>query len=273
MSTATATPKSQIVKITPKMAAEWLEQYNTHNRDLRQHTVDQISAAIKRGEWRLNNDAITFDSTGRLANGQHRLWAIVDSDTAVECMVLRGVDDDAQLTMDRGGKRNLRDHLKMSGESNWTILAAAINIKWRQENGLERTTSTPTGAQALATFKKHSKLRNAVGPATRIVRKFKVSPAAVTVCYYDFAAIDATEAENMWQGLMKGEGLNPGDPVLALRRWLENQQAAQGKAPSAVLTQAVFIKTWNAIRDGRHVENIQWRGAGVNAEKFPQVRK
>ena len=68
------------VMMTPQAAVCLLET-NTANRLLRPSHVEYLTKAIHRGEFRATNDAVTVLSSGVLANGQHRLTAIVKADT------------------------------------------------------------------------------------------------------------------------------------------------------------------------------------------------
>ena len=42
-----------------------------------------IARDMKAGHWRLTHQGIAFDPAGVLIDGQHRLWAIVESDTTL----------------------------------------------------------------------------------------------------------------------------------------------------------------------------------------------
>ena len=67
------------VMMTPQAAVCLLEA-NTANRPRRAAHTEYLAGAIRRGEFRATNDAITVLEDGTLANGQHRLMAIVYAD-------------------------------------------------------------------------------------------------------------------------------------------------------------------------------------------------
>jgi predicted transglutaminase-like cysteine proteinase len=104
----TVKPTTLTVTVTPDMAAEWLE-VNTANRPVKQHVVAQYAAAMKRGEWKLTHQGIAFDKYGKLQDGQHRLWAIIDSGVSVEMQVTRNASPEAFTCLDNGAKRTLAD--------------------------------------------------------------------------------------------------------------------------------------------------------------------
>ncbi len=133
--------KIDIVMITPKMAADMLKM-NTRNRPLSKGRVTTIKRAIENGEWKLNGDAIRFSTTGVLLDGQTRLSAIVESDRAVESLVVTGLPDDVFGTIDiNGSARTAADVLAIKKIPNYKLVAsiAASVLIW------ERTKTSSVG--------------------------------------------------------------------------------------------------------------------------------
>lgn len=267
MATRKTTPKitTEIVTITPDLADEWLS-HNTHNRQLRNRTVNQLADAIKRGEWIMNGDAIRFAADGTLLDGQHRLWAISISEIACEALVIRGLPNESQMTMDMGARRKLADHLKLQGFTSSTTLAAILNFKWRLDNGYVRTAQVPTIQQAMEILDAHPDLTDAVAAAGRFHRRFPGSTAVVGTIWYETMSIDSDAAEAFWDQLIEGLGLTEGSPVLAMRRHLETNAKI-----SQPMLAALLIKSWNAYYEGREIDRVYWRPVGVNAERFPVI--
>lgn len=100
--------QSQVEKITPEIAAEYLKA-NVGNRAIRRSKVRSYATMIKRGEWLLTDQGISFDVTGRLQNGQHRLSAVIVAGVPVDMYVTRGCDPRAFLVLDQGVKRDTAD--------------------------------------------------------------------------------------------------------------------------------------------------------------------
>ena len=98
----------QILNITPEIAKTML-QTNTDNRSKRGWWVTGLAQMIKRGEWVTTHQGIAFDSDGRLIDGQHRLEAIIESNTPVDLLVVKGVSKEAYKVLDNGVKRTLSD--------------------------------------------------------------------------------------------------------------------------------------------------------------------
>ena len=70
--------KVSVKTITPAQAKKLLER-NTNNRPVSKPHVKFLCGVIRRGEWKLNGDAIRFNSE-RLVDGQHRLAACIETD-------------------------------------------------------------------------------------------------------------------------------------------------------------------------------------------------
>ncbi len=114
-SLANKTPFNTTLDVTPDMAAKWLEG-NTHNRPLIQPHAERLARAMKAGHWQLTHQGIAFDTEGCLIDGQHRLWAIVESSVTVKMQVFFNVPAETRLTVDCGQKRSNRDILMIAGK-------------------------------------------------------------------------------------------------------------------------------------------------------------
>jgi hypothetical protein len=271
--TAAPTITTEIVDITPDLALDWLSA-NTHNRVLREARAQSLADAIRRGEWVLNGDAIRFSEDGTLLDGQHRLWAIAEAEMTVRSVVVRGLPRETQDTMDHGARRSLSDVLTLRGESSTMVLAASVNYWWRYKNGYVRTPSKrPTVAQAIATLDAHPMLRESGSVLSRARSRFRVQTGPWTTSWYEFHSLDHDAAETFFDRLLDGIGLEEGSPILAMRRWLERQNANQagGVRYTSTMLHALLIKAWNAYVRGDHVSQLSWRATGLNAEGFPQV--
>lgn len=265
-----AKPTTEVRKISPKMAEDWLAS-NTHNRPLKDRVIDKLKGAIERGEWYLNGDAIRFDTHGTLQDGQHRLWAIALAERTdaydgkgVETLVVRGLDPDAQMTMDMGTKRRLADHLKLMGYNSALTLGSVINLKWRLDNGLIRGTQVPTVQQALHVLQENPELDEATKFIGRWRNRFH-GGAQVGLLWYEFTQRDADAAEAFFSGVLDGVLLQKDSPVYALRRQLE------GSKLGSLMLMALTIKAWNAYMEGKEVDRLVWRPVGKHAEPFPRI--
>ena len=100
--------------ITPKLARTYLAM-NRSNRPIRKHLVSQLASLMKQGRFHESHQGIAFYNTGELADGQHRLSAIVESGMIVKMLVTRGLFPVANHAIDRGIARTSKDTLGFLG--------------------------------------------------------------------------------------------------------------------------------------------------------------
>lgn len=104
---------SRTETITPEIAVEYLK-HNKENRKFRPGVAKRYADDMKFGKWQLTPQGISFYENGDLADGQHRLSAIVDSGCTVDMQVTYGVPMECTI-QDRGAKRSTGDILHMNG--------------------------------------------------------------------------------------------------------------------------------------------------------------
>lgn len=146
--------KTKTEIITPEWAIEKLENHNPHNRKLSEQTVQAYAGDMRNGRWVLNHQGIAFDTEGNLADGQHRLWAVVFSGKSVEMQVTydlpvsenkNGIILNAMDTIDRGRFRQTGQQMQLHGIQNGALTAAAcraIAILVYPSRGSERISTT-----------------------------------------------------------------------------------------------------------------------------------
>ena len=106
--------KCEVMKVSPEMATKWLEK-NIVNRRIRDYKVNAYARDMKNGDWRLNGEAIVFNKSGQLVDGQHRLNAIAKSGVTVSTLVVNEVKDEDAEIFDEGITRKPADSLVMLG--------------------------------------------------------------------------------------------------------------------------------------------------------------
>lgn len=98
---------------TPEEAIDIVENKNDNYRKLKYQKVMEYTKMMKDGKWcEDNGEPITFYSDGKLANGQHRLYAIHESGIPLRFLVVEGVSREATETIDMGVKRSSEDAIR-----------------------------------------------------------------------------------------------------------------------------------------------------------------
>ena len=117
--------QSQIMEVTPSLAAEWLKS-NNFNRNISHPTVARYASDMCNGKWKLTHQGIAFDGQGVLVDGQHRLSAVIKSGVTVPMMVTWGA---SKVGIDELRPRATADVIKFGGLSDWIDRKAAETAK------------------------------------------------------------------------------------------------------------------------------------------------
>jgi hypothetical protein len=255
---ATDIPQVEIMAVTPGLAAKWLRQ-NTRNRNIRARAVNDYARDMKAGQWRLNGEAIKFAADGTLLDGQHRLLAVIEADVAIPLMVVTGLANETQETMDAGAKRTTADAFHLRGETNATVLAAILKRVWMWDEGDHKFARnyTPTTAECAALLVKHPEIYRSVEISVRVHQTFRYIPkSAIGTSHHLLSRVDVDEAVWFFARLGDGAELPAGHPVLTLRNRVMSERADRRAIPD-YRYMAYLIRAWNAVRQDRTLSRIQ----------------
>lgn len=244
--------------VTPEMATRWLEA-NTSNRNLSQSTVEEYARDMAAGKWHLTGEPLQFGVSGRLLNGQHRLWACIYADTTFETAVVRGIvnEEEVMNVIDTGKKRTLGNALQIRGEKDAALLASVINTCWRYERGtIKHKAAYPTHEEGLEWLRENPDVRAATVIARRAHTVLKVNRSAAGAAYYLNSRADQEASEMFWDGVATGEGLGAGNPILAYRRWVISTLGKRDK-PNLETWLSYSLKAMTQWRAGKSVRLLQ----------------
>lgn len=108
-------PIFKIITVTPSFCKEALEKRNFVNRPLRSDRIQQYVKDMRNNNWFVATNDIGFYEDGTLAEGQHRLKAVVEIGKPVKMGVKFGISPDAAIAIDVGRPRSNGDVLKTLG--------------------------------------------------------------------------------------------------------------------------------------------------------------
>lgn len=118
-------PIQSTMIVTPQWADETLRLRNKVNRHIDDRRVRIYVRQILDGSWEINNDDVCFYEDGSLANGQHRLAAVVVAKSPTKLSFKFGIKTEAMVTIDEGRRRSNLDVAKLMGiHTNKKCLAA-----------------------------------------------------------------------------------------------------------------------------------------------------
>ncbi|AKI27433.1 hypothetical protein [Moraxella phage Mcat9] len=88
---------------------------NTKNRKISDRVVSAYAKDMLDGKWELTNQGVGFYEDGTLADGQHRLQAVIKSGKAVQMLVTTGMQKSSLLAIDSHRARSASDVLTLGG--------------------------------------------------------------------------------------------------------------------------------------------------------------
>ena len=119
-------------RVTPEKAAHYLKRNVDNYRKISRTKVALYAEEMRAGKWQLNGEAIMFDETGRLKNGQHRLAAVVmvgreNPGFTVDMVIMTGIADDVTI-YDNGMNRSTKQMAQASGYGDISGTEAAVAV-------------------------------------------------------------------------------------------------------------------------------------------------
>lgn len=264
--------RHEVVTITPEYA-EYLLGQNTRNRKISPSNLNTVISALKRGEWKLNGEAIKVAHDGVILDGQHRLLAVVRTGIPIRTLLITGLAADTQQTMDTGKARSLSDVLGLRGYKNSPSVAATVAAVIRSEDySLRTSVGVTTGypvtvPQAIARLEAEPSLLD-LAAFSRRYAPIGMAGRVAAVSYYAFSKIDQDDTDHFFDKLLSGEGLDRGNPILTLRNALLSLRTERGSKNQTYVL-AITIKAWNKFRAGDSCSILRFTPGGANPEKFP----
>jgi hypothetical protein len=257
-----ATPlgvRQRVLRVTPQIAEAWLEGHNPRNRKLVNSRVATYARDMRKGRWQFNGVPIQFDTEGNLLNGQHRLWAIVESGTTQPISVWEGLDPEAQRTIDTGLGRTARQQLAMDKVPNSSVAAALARSYIIWEQGQLTSRSYVVSSSEVIEF-----IEKNMDAVTRVARAVAKPTATLKIprgplgafVYKAFELYPEAVVDRFLDQLATGAGLDEGDPILVLRnRLVADQQKRRKNEPHVVMY--YLVHTWRSALNGRKYGKLQ----------------
>lgn len=271
--------KTQIVIITAGEAKKLLGN-NTHNRSISKGNIETIKTSLLRGEWKLNGEAIKIAKDGKILDGQHRLLACAETGISFKTLLVTGLENETQDTMDSGKSRSHADVLSLAGYKNAHALSALVTATIRAEQWHLRAAFLSTGAypvtrkQVLDHVEASGQyLQDLVRTSIRF-NKIGLAATSAALLKHTFSSLGEDgpqDADHFFEKLLVGDGLEKGSPILALRNELMKLRDAKGTRDKVYIA-AITIKAWNKFRAGEQAMFIRFTPGGANPEKFPEPK-
>lgn len=237
--------------VGPELARAMLDRNIAHNRSVRTDAVRRYESDMASGKWKENAAAIVFLEDGRLADGQHRLHAIIRSGMTIPMNIVSGMSEDALSTIDIGLSRTSGDYIKMRGHgyANESATVAKLLLqyrsdKWSTSDGLSKTSITEAATELSSFVGEYNALASQIYATCKLLKTSSLSFGRLaTEAGYSKHHIVA-----FLHNLATGASLEYGDPRLALRNAAMNRAQVGNAARRAHLFGLIVV--FNEFNDG-----------------------
>lgn len=257
----------EIVTLTPDIARFFLAA-NHSNRLVKTGVLETYKQDILSGRWALNGESIKFAKNGDLIDGQHRCWAVVETDKAIKTLVMFGIENDNRMTLDQGAARSSADYLMMEGEVKYvTIVAGVARTLLILRRGLHSKAGGLEGATRLAIraeyWSNDKEINSAVVFCCGSRKQNVPSGGAVAAsAALVLARRISPSADDFFDRLITGADLSKGSPILAVRNKFSG---SKGLRPADKVR--LILHAFEAWIDDRPLQIVRPKGTVKSKQK------
>lgn len=258
------------VKISGEDAGNLLLR-NQHNRMMSAAIVDAYERDMIHDRWNYDGSPLRFDYDGWLLDGQQRLTAHSrHPDLVLEYLILTGLPNETQRTMDQGRKRTSAQQLQLLGYTSAARLAAGVRLSILWERGAlwvsGRIRPVVSTAEQEEWLVEHDDLYQLVKS-----RISQVDSAAHMAWLLKAAEIAPDDALAFHDSLHHLTDLKKGDPILALDHRLR-RIAVLRESTQVVNRLGYFVQAWNAWCEGKPLHKVSVPKTGWSVRNWPELR-
>lgn len=268
--------------ITPEDAELYLQidelirkERKESNRRIRIPMVFRYANDMKSGKWKEDTaELIKISKMGCLLDGQHRLRAVIKSNTPIWFHVAEGMEDEVFDVLDTGISRNATDVFRTKGIKNesWipSIMQMCNQLKLGRKAGMQ-VNMKHTNADLFEQYCKDPEYwQTVVRRSHKWYHTFGkiLTPSFIGGFYSYFNTIDERIAYEFMDGL--ATGMNIQDNVINLLRNKLIQDKASPRKMPPTLKMALVIKSWNFYVSGTRVKQLKY---SAETEDFPVAIK
>lgn len=259
----------EIVKIGPKQAEPLLENLLPGQRPVREAWVRSLAEDMEAGRYKLSSDAILLIK-GKLANGQHRMWAVVESGTTQQFLLMTSDDDELYKILDCGNTRTVGDATMVANASSVVAvsrLALAVERKEITAFGFKRKLARLDLIEWVQRNNEEVQLANKQAVVCyNAGQNLLPKSAATTLLYLAHAAGHGDAAPMFLRHVLVGD--EPDTAAFDLRTRLLKMKLQTGKFPTQYYL-ALAIKCFNASVTGKRLSTSALRMQ--DGEEFPEM--
>lgn len=266
--------KTEIKRINKEIAQVLLEN-NISNRKLDKNHVSELTTFMKEGSFKSSGDPIRIAKNGRLLDGQHRLQAIVNSETEQDLVVVSDLEEEVFDVIDTGKIRGAHDFLHIMSVPSANIQSGIIKAVLSFEKGVDVTGGAnkkkyAAGFKVVERYKSNPTYWDETSRfASNLYSKCKMlKPSEWGLLIHVFSRIDKACAIEFLEKLSNGVGLDTTDPILILRNKLMGYKMTPHLCVSVKMKLGLTFIAWNHYRKGSSLKLLRFN---ANSDNFPTL--
>lgn len=261
-------PTCEIVTLTPMLAALLLLR-NEANRPLSVASLDRNKKDIKSGLWQFNGQSIVLSKDGKLNDGQHRCHTVIETNTAIQIVMVFGAERESRFTLDQGTPRTVGHYFKMRGVGDYNNVAGIMaHITAFEKLGRigARGVERPTKAEVWKCAQKYDDIADHFTSINKSGANLLCAKTVLGFCRWAIARKTATEDVDTFFGmLLLGANLGANSPILYCRKkLLALRDGGRNDVPACA---EVIFRTWNKWRKG------ETGGVSVQGGRLPKLER
>tara|TARA_R110000751_G_scaffold49596_5_gene110349 strand:+ start:6676 stop:7467 length:792 start_codon:yes stop_codon:yes gene_type:complete len=262
--------KTEIREITPSIAEEMLKK-NINNRKLSPKHISFLSQEMKAGNWLFDGQPLRFDGFGRVLDGQHRLNAIIASETKQKFLIVSGLTEETFKVMDTGKNRNAADAFSILGAAYASDLAAVSRfiIGFKAGNNSEKHGHKTSNTFLIEWYNENKIIDEMLVEASKLHYESGKIITRKLICSFLFLFSEkhTEQGKAFMYKLCTGLGIELNNPIYVLRKKLIADKNSVLKMTSTYRN-AIIIKCWNLYRENKTVTYFKFD----NSVKFPVIK-
>lgn len=273
-----STIETQVITITPELALDWLTTRNIHNRKLRERHVRDLALQMKTGTFVFNGDPIRFAANGDLLDGQHRLQACVEAEVPFQALVIYGLENEVQDTMDIGQNRHVGDVLELANIKNSHKIGtlAALAMKYERKELVSKPAPYPANSVKAWVLENNDALQESYSYVMSCSPPHRcgLSPIHLSFLLYEATKVGLGDvAREFVYGYSTRLGITQGSGIHRLVRFVDINNRPNAK-PNRLIYMAVLFLCFNQFVEGRKATRSFTPGSiqdKLNREGFPMI--
>ncbi|MGG5819364.1 hypothetical protein [Falsiroseomonas sp. HW251] len=259
-----------------KPFAEKVLEFNTANRKINRRKLETLARQMRSGDFENTGEPIIISAEGILNNGQHRLFAVVESDAVVDMDVRFGIPRRVFSKTDTGASRTAGDVLTIKGASYGSQVASAVRLLILYKRGLPDSIREFVSNDEVA--RAFDRLKD-IGDAIAMVQGYSFPKSVRSTPLYATAYLASrspgrARLQEWLYTLATGLEASRDNPAYQLReRLMRGVEAPIGTREGLLERFALMIKSWNLWQAEETVSmrDFRWHATGKSAEPFPKL--